>query len=254
MKKGELLHVLEPIVKETGEILKSYYLGIKNYYQKTDGSFATEADLAAEKFLLENLKDVIPGAGFFAEESGIQSGNDFSWVIDPLDGTTNFAHGLPYFCISVALTEREIPIVGVIYQPLLDEFFYSERGEGAFLNNRPIQVSTTKNLKNSLIMFEHAYVSDSHFSDVLKPVFNNVYSTRNCGAAALDLAYCAAGRVDAVLLGSLSWWDIAAGMLLISEAGGDVATFSGEPVGPSYKNFLGGNKLIFSHLKPIVST
>lgn len=253
MKKGEFFSVLEPIVKEAGALLKGYYLRVKERYKKDDGSFATEADLASEKFLIEHLKNVVPGAGFFAEESGIQKGNDFAWVIDPLDGTTNFAYGLPYFCVSVALTKNDVPIVGVIYQPLLEEFFYAEKGAGATLNGYAIKVSHTEQLEKSLIMFEHPDVNDDRFNHAIQKVSPMASSLRQCGAAALDLAYCASGRSDAVLLGNLSWWDVAAGMLLISEAGGIVSSFDGGGIGPSYTDFLGGNKLISSQLLPIVS-
>lgn len=252
MKRGDLFQVIEPIVRGVGALIKKRYLGIHDFHYKSDGSFATEVDLEAEAFLLEHLKNIVPGAGFFAEESGVQAGNDFSWVIDPLDGTTNFAYGLPYFCTSIALTKKSIPIMGAIYQPLLDEFFYAEKGCGASLNGQTLKLSNTSCLVKSLVAYEYPYFEDTSFYSVIEAVNQKVRSTRRCGAAALDLAYCAAGRVDAVFLGALSWWDIAAGLLLITEAGGEVSTFSGDLVGPGYKTFIGGNKLIVSELMPIL--
>lgn len=253
MEKGELRSTLEPIVKGAGEILRKHYLNVRDRHYKGDGSFATEADLASEKYLLEHLKEVVPGAAFLAEESGAHEGNEYAWVIDPLDGTTNFAHGLPYFCISVALTRNAIPEVGIIYQPLLDEFFYAERGKGAFLNGSSLEISQKQSLSDAFVLYEFSYVEDSHFTRLISGVNGAVYSMRSCGAAALDLAYCAAGRADCVLLGKLSWWDVAAGMLLIEESGGVVSTFLGEKITPNYPDFMGGNKPICTAIKPILA-
>jgi myo-inositol-1(or 4)-monophosphatase len=235
---------IEPIIVKTGELLLSYFQdGLTKHY-KQDGSFATQADIQAERFLIEHLKNLVPGAGFFAEESGLVQGNQYCWVIDPLDGTTNFAQGLPYFCISVALTEYDKPVIGFVYQPLLRQMFKAILGSGAFFNGTKFSIAQERPLKESVIIFAFPYEQQEAYFSLICEVEKKVYTARNFGAAALDQAYCAAGKVDGVLFCNLSWWDIAAGMLLITEAGGQVMQFDGLPVTRSYQSFLAGNKLI----------
>ena len=137
-----LLGHVDPLVRQAGRILLDYFHKPLKRYDKKNAGFATDADLASESFLLKSLAPIIPDVSFCAEESGLTAGNDYQWVIDPLDGTTNFASGIPYFCVSVALTYKGNPIFGVIYSPITDEFFYAETGKGAFCNNLPIHVCT----------------------------------------------------------------------------------------------------------------
>src|SRR3989304_6616926 len=144
---------LEPILRHAGEILLSYWGKPLTRQEKPDSGFVTEADLASEKYLVEALKRLLPTADFYTEENGKFGSNDsgYQWVIDPLDGTTNFAHGIPYFCISVALVYHDKPVCGAIYAPLQDEFFFAQEGKGAFLNDRAIQVSAPKPLSEALV-------------------------------------------------------------------------------------------------------
>src|SRR5262249_33106562 len=128
---------VEPIVKHAGHLLLSQFRKPITWHTKADKSIVTEIDVASETLLKRELTAVIPEAAFWAEESGKQGNADYFWVIDPLDGTTNYAHGLPYFCISVALTYKNVPIWGCVYQPVLDEFFYAHKSKGAFLNGKP---------------------------------------------------------------------------------------------------------------------
>ena len=153
MFKGvDLLSRVEPIVKQAGDILRSYFTQARSLKRqvKNGAGFVTEADLASEKFLIEKLSQVLPQADFCAEESGVSGNGDYCWVIDPLDGTTNFAHGVPHFCISVALAYKNQSICGAIYQPLLDEFFWAEQGKGAWLNGKKIEVTQLINLAQKM--------------------------------------------------------------------------------------------------------
>ncbi len=196
--------------------------------------FVTEVDKASEKMILETLVDAYPDHHFLAEESGViqaRGNSDFQWIIDPLDGTTNFIHGLPHYGISIALLHRGILQQAVIFQPEQNLLFTATRGAGAFLNDRRIRVSKRMHLRDSLIVTGFAY-HPSRPLEFYRALQQGIASTsgglRNSGASALDLAYCAAGWYDAtVQLGARSW-DVAAGALLIQEAGGMVSDFNGD--------------------------
>ncbi len=240
---------VKEIVQEAGALVLSYYQQHLAHQVKKDGSFATQADLASEKYLIERLGILIPGASFFAEESGITHGNDYCWVIDPLDGTTNFARGIPYFCISVALTHHDKRLLGVVFSPLLNELFYAVKGGGAFLNNKPLHTVAQQKLARACIGFSLPY---EHHNDLCKLVHQlepRVYSCRVLGAAALEIAYTALGRLDAVLFEGLFWWDMAAASLIVEEAGGVVSELNGTSLSSTSRSFIGGSKPIVQELK-----
>lgn len=241
---------VQDVVRQAGAIILSYYRKNLTHHTKQDGSFATEADLASEKFLIERLGVLIPGASFFAEESGVTQGNDYCWVIDPLDGTTNFARCLPYFCVSVALTHKGQRLLGVVFNPLLDELFYAAQGYGAFLNGNRLQVHQEKKLARACIGFSLPY-EKKHTSlcNLVCQIEPRVYTCRVMGAAALDIAYCAAGRFDATIFDGLFWWDVAAASLLVEEASGVVSELNGVPLSPTSRSFIGGSELIVKELK-----
>ena len=169
------------------------------------------------------LKKLLPGSSICAEESGVDGDEEFQWVIDPLDGTTNFESGIPFFCISVALTRKNRPVVGAIYAPLFNEFFFAVEGRGAFCNDSKIVLRKCELLKDAIISFGIAeYDADSR-SDVVKSLCvlgEKSFALRRFGALALDFAYCACGRMDAIVSRGYKWWDVAAGIVLIQEAGG----------------------------------
>ncbi len=241
---------VEKAAQEAGAILLTYYQGALSRSYKGDGSFATQADVAAEQYLIKALQPLVVGAGFYAEESGIVAGNDYVWVIDPLDGTTNFAHGFPYFCTSIALTYKQEPIMGVIFNPVMKHLFSGVKGQGAFLNGEKMSVSSETRLSEALL----AVWFDTNQAGLAlsKEMPASNFSFRNPGAGALDLAYCAAGKLDACFYQGAFWWDYAAGALLIEEAGGKVSTFQGERVNPENRTFVGGNEPIFTQLSPIL--
>ena len=249
--------VVEPIMCKAGDILLSYQAKQLTRTQKEEHGFVTEADLASEQFLISELSKIMPEASFCAEESGISGSttSDYSWVIDPLDGTTNFSYGLPYYCISVALTYRDEPQFGMIYQPLLGELFYAQKGMGAFLNGQPITVSAPEDFNKSLIAVGLPYPAQERVNMVgmAQQVAGKAHGIRHFGAIALDLAYVAAGRLDGVMFGGLAWWDVAAGMLLIQEAGGLVSDFQGNQLNPAYRTCIGGGPMVHATVKDIVA-
>jgi myo-inositol-1(or 4)-monophosphatase len=199
---------------------------------KGPADFVTNADQRTERILIEELSKARPGYGFVGEESGVTEGPDKShrFIIDPIDGTTNFLHGVPHFAISIAL-EREGQLVSaVVYNPVVDEMFTAEKNHGAYLNDRRLRVATHKSLKESLVatgMPFHGYGDHDEYLAELAPVMAETAGVRRFGAAALDLAWVAAGRFDAFWERNLSSWDIAAGLLLVREAGGVTTELDG---------------------------
>lgn len=247
---------VQKIVQEAGEILLLYFQkkpGELVKREKKDQGWVTEADLASEQFLKTALASVIPEASFDAEESGIkQNVSDYCWVIDPLDGTTNFVCGIPYFCISVALTYRDEPILGVIYQPITRELISAQKGQGLFLNGEKVSPRPQEQLDRAIIVVGVPYAKNIWFMKILdsiRAVTPHTYAFRHLGAVALDLAYVAIGRLDGVFLADLAWWDIAAGMLLVQEGGGMATDFEGNPLNKEYKTAVASGKNIHGELR-----
>ncbi|MDR3437996.1 inositol monophosphatase family protein [Telmatospirillum sp.] len=200
--------------------------------KKGPGDFVSAADLRVEKMLRQELQKARPDYGFLLEESGTFEGNDRHnvWVVDPLDGTTNFLHGIPHFAISIGLVRDGEPIAGVIYQPLTDEMFWAEKGNGSFVNEHRLRVSARRQLEDAVIATgiphqgrpEHA-----RFLRQLPAVMAATSGVRRFGSAALDLAYVAAGRYEGFWEIGLKPWDIAAGIILVKEAGGYISEIDG---------------------------
>ena len=200
---------------------------------KSQNDFVTQVDYKAEELIIENIHQAYPDHSILAEESGQSDhpDSDYQWIIDPLDGTTNFLHGFPQFAVSIALKHKNRLEVAVVFDPLKNELFTAARGEGAQLNNRRIRVSQQKGLNGSLVgtgfPFKHPQHLDTYLA-TFKAVHPQTAGIRRAGSAALDLAYVAAGRLDGFWELGLNPWDMAAGALLIREAGGIVTDFSGE--------------------------
>jgi myo-inositol-1(or 4)-monophosphatase len=210
--------------------------------------FVTKVDRWSEAVIVQTIREKFPSHSFLAEETFRQPGTDaFRWIIDPLDGTTNYIHRYPVFSVSIALAHEGEVIVGVVFDPLRDELFHAVRGEGAFLNNLPIAVSETGILADSLIAtgfpFRKKELVDLYLM-AFKSVFHEVSGIRRAGSAAIDLAYLAAGRVDGFFELGLSPWDIAAGSLIIREAGGSITDFGGGNEYLSTGNVVAGNKTV----------
>ncbi len=199
---------------------------------KGPADFVSAADLKAERVLREELGRARPGFGFLLEETGVVAGDDphHRWIVDPLDGTTNFLHGLPHFAISIALERADEIVAGVVYDPIKDELFWAERGVGAYLNDRRLRVSSRRRLDEALLATGIPFRGHGDRRSYLAQLDAAMEATagvRRFGAASLDLAYVAAGRYDGFWESHLSPWDIAAGVLLVREAGGYVSEIGG---------------------------
>jgi myo-inositol-1(or 4)-monophosphatase len=212
-------------------------------------NFVTEVDKTAERMIINRLKDLVPGAGFIAEEgTTVTKGEVFNWVIDPLDGTTNFIHGAPPVAVSIALVENNIPVAGVIYEIWMKEAFYAWKDSKAWLNGKEISVSKTPDIKDSLIATGFPYHNFDRmkgFMDTINYFFNHTHGVRRLGSAATDLAYVACGRFDGFYEYNLSPWDVAAGVLIVKQAGGRVTDFSGGDNFIFGREIVAGNKDIF---------
>ncbi len=226
--------------------------------KKGHNDFVSYVDKGAEKPIVEGLKKILPEAGFIAEEgTEKQDDNPLKWVIDPLDGTTNFIHGVPCFSVSIALISEKNPIVGVIYEINQDEMFTAYSGGGASLNGKPISVSKTVSVAESLIGTGFPYY-DYHLLDQYLALFKHLMQhsrgLRRPGSAATDLAYVAAGRFDGFYEYSLSPWDVAAGVLLVREAGGTVSNFTDGDDAIFVKEIIADNSHIHNELFTLVSS
>ena len=217
-------------------------------HAKSVNDFVSEVDQQAEFEIITTIKKAYPDHAIIAEESGAHEGNDCAWIIDPLDGTTNFLHGVPQYCVSIAMRENNKLQLGVVYDPVKEELFCASRGQGATLNNRRIRVSTQSELTSSLIGTGLPYRTDQEldaYMATLRAMLENTSGIRRAGSAALDLAYVAAGRFDGFWEFGLNIWDIAAGILLIQEAGGLVSDMDGGHDFLKSGNLVAANSKLF---------
>lgn len=220
------------IARETGKFVKEYRQNNKPAVEsKGRNDFVTQIDKASEEKLVDALGKLLPEAGFIAEENtSDKEGSTYNWIIDPIDGTTNFIHGLYPFAISIALKENNKVVVGVVYEIGMDECFYAWEGGPALLNGEEIQVSSAPKVADSLIATGFPYTNYSlinNFMDTLDFFMKNSHGLRRLGSAAADLAYVACGRFDAFYEYNLKAWDVAAGAFLVQQAGGKVSDFKG---------------------------
>ncbi|MFC2104904.1 inositol monophosphatase family protein [Bacteroidota bacterium] len=235
------------LTKVVGEFILSEKNNIKqlNIEEKGLHDFVTYIDKTSEQKLVEGLSEILPEAGFIAEEgTSTKKGEKYKWVIDPLDGTTNFIHGISPFAISIALMENDNVIFGLVHELSLDECFYAWKGSSAFLNGEIIKVSDEKLVKNSLIATGFPYYDYERinpFLATMKHFMENSHGLRRLGSAATDLVYVACGRFEAFYEYSLSSWDVAAGAFIVQQAGGKVSDFRGE------NNYIFGKEIIASN-------
>ena len=217
-----------------GEIIRGGWNSDRQITFKGRADIVTDIDVAAEKAVLEILTSAFPQFGILAEESQPVAGESrYRWVVDPLDGTRNYAQSIPHFCTIVALAEGDDIVAGVVYDPVREETFTAAKGHGAFLNGAPIAVSETTEIARSLLSFDLGYVDEKAglAIDMLRALWPGMYSVRMMGSAGLGLAYAASGRVDLFFHHSLSPWDVAAGLVLAEEAGGRVVDRQGNKAG-----------------------
>jgi myo-inositol-1(or 4)-monophosphatase len=220
---------------------------------KGPGNFVTAADYRSEETLFRELSRARPGYGFLMEERGTVEGADKThrWIIDPLDGTTNFMHGIPLFCISIALEREGEVVAGVVYNPILDELYSAEKGQGAFVNNRRLRVAARKSLSEAVITvgIPHRGRGDHlRFLNECGTLMSHVSGLRRTGSAAIDLAWVASGRFDGFVEHGLQAWDIAAGLLLVREAGGHITDMDGSPRPIETGSVVAGNQAVHKAL------
>jgi myo-inositol-1(or 4)-monophosphatase len=255
-----MINVAVKAARAAGAIINRAALDVESVRvsQKQVNDFVTEIDHAAEAIIIETLLTAYPGHGILAEESGEEHGakdSDYVWIIDPLDGTTNFIHGLPIYCVSIALAVKGKVEQAVVYDPTRNDLFTATKGRGAYLNNRRIRVAKRTQLKDSLISTGFPYRPDDDINTYLRLMGEMIQRTaglRRPGAAALDLAYVAAGYTDGFFELGLQPWDVAAGSLLITEAGGLVGNFSGESNFLEQRECMAGNPRIYGQMVSIL--
>jgi myo-inositol-1(or 4)-monophosphatase len=228
---------------------------------KGDIDLVTEADVASEQLIIERIRSHYPRHAILAEESGmspasleISGESDWRWIIDPLDGTTNYAHGYPCFCVSIAVERAGQIEIGVIYDPMRDELFAAERGQGATLNERSVGVSAVEELNNAMLCtgFPYNVRERPDFSRDFTNFTMHAQAVRRDGSAALDLAYVACGRFDGFWEDGLNAWDVAAGVLLIEEAGGRITDYEGRPLDIYTPKVLASNGLVHDSMMRVL--
>ena len=232
--------------RSAGSVLLRYYehTDTLNVTAKGRNEFVSEVDRSAERTIIDVLRSKYPDHGILAEESGNQPGDEYQWIIDPLDGTTNYLHGFPQFSVSIALKHKGVLEQGVVYDPMREEMFTASRGAGALLNDRRIRVTNRKTLDGALLGTGFPYRDQTHLDAYLgmfKTLISRTAGIRRPGSAALDFAYVAAGRLDGFWELGLAEWDFAAGALLVREAGGVVSDISGNDRFMETGNVITGN-------------
>lgn len=246
------------LAKKTGNFITGQRknFSFSSVEHKGFNDLVSYVDKTAEKMLVENLQKILPGSGFITEEDTLTiHGKEFQWIIDPLDGTTNFVHGLPCYCISIALMKNQKLVMGVIYEINLDECFYAWKDSPAYLNNKEIKVSSIDKLKNSLLATGFPYTNFDRmepYMEVFDFCMRNSHGLRRLGSAAVDMAYVAAGRFEGFYEYGLNAWDVSAGAFIIERAGGKVSDFSG---GENYvfgKEIIATNAAIFNEFLEVV--
>jgi len=231
-------------------------VGEQHIIEKELHSLVSYVDIEAEKKLVEDLKKLIPDSGFITEENtaGEMPDSDFTWIIDPLDGTTNFLKGIPVFGVSVALLNKQKLISGAVYHIMQDEMFYAWSGGGAFLNGKPIGVSRTLHLKDAVVAtgFPYKVKNMNELAGILQYILDESRGVRRMGSAAIDLAYTACGRFDCYYEAAINPWDVAAGILLVREAGGHVTDMDGGREPLFARNILAANSNLLNPMLTLI--
>src|SRR6187431_3319230 len=259
MLYSALINVMVKAARRAGRSLKRDLGEIEHLQVSLKGpaNFVTKADKRAEEMLYEDLAKARPGYGFIGEEGGTRVGDDktHTWIVDPLDGTTNFLHGIPQFAISIGLQREGTIIAGVIYNPANDELYIAERGKGAFLNDQRMRVAGRRKLNECVVACGLPHIGRGDHELALTEMAalqDKVAGLRRFGAAALDLAFVAAGRLDGYWERNLSPWDMAAGLLLVREAGGFVTAIEGGDAMFTQRNIVAGNETIHGQLQTLL--
>ena len=248
------------VAREAGALIRSFHeRGAEVHAKGQSYNLVTEADLASEKLIISRISEAFPEHAILAEETRASTEvTENLWVIDPLDGTNNFAHSFPFFCVSIAFCRHGEPVVGVVYDPLRDELFTAERGGGAFVNDKPIRVSQASTLSESVLAtgfyYERGELMKRTLRQIERFLEKPICGIRRTGSAAMDQCYVAAGRLDGFWELCLSPWDYAAGGLIVSEAGGRVTDISGRPFELFMGNVCASNGRIHDDVLGVVSS
>jgi myo-inositol-1(or 4)-monophosphatase len=255
-----MLTIAVKAARRAGSIINrsAQNLDLLHVSRKAHSDFVSEVDKAAEETIIKVLLDAYPTHSILAEESGVKDNSDkseYQWIIDPLDGTTNFLHGLPQYSVSIALMHKGVLAQAVVYDPAADELFTASRGSGAYLNDHRLRVSKRTQLADCLIGTGFPFRDFSHveaYMGIFREMMPRTAGMRRPGSAALDLAYVAAGRYDGFFEIGLSPWDMAAGCLLITEAGGLVGDLEGNNQYLQKGHIVAGNPKVFGHLLQVI--
>jgi myo-inositol-1(or 4)-monophosphatase len=247
----------EEIAREAGAILRERFDKPHEVRFKGTIDMVTEADQAAEDLIASRLRVACPDHDLLCEEGarGVSGQSLYRWVVDPLDGTTNFAHGLPTFAVSIALEESGTPVIGVVYDPMRDELFAAQRGQGATLNGSPIRVSAIDKLIGSILAtgFSYDFERRALQAETWRDFLTQVQAIRQTGSSALNLCYIAAGRLDGYWERGIAPWDVAAGALMVMEAGGTVTDFRGDPFRSDDREIVASNGRLHRDLLDVIA-
>lgn len=257
MRVRDYLNAAVQAARKAGTIQREWFRDAFPINFKGEKNLVTEVDRASEEAIIGSLRSAFPECDILAEESGsVSGGSSLRWIIDPLDGTTNYAHGFPWFAVSIALEADGVMGVGVVFHPMMDEMFTSVRGEGACLNGRKISVSARQPLADCLLAtgfpYDRTRTNENNFENFINFQMA-ARAVRRFGAAALDLAYVAAGRLDGYWECKLNPWDTAAGKLLVVEAGGTVTDYAGASHRTEEHRILASNGLIHREMIEVLS-
>ncbi len=255
---NEIKETLLLATKEAGAIIKEYFQGSFSVNNK-DGinNLVTEVDMLAEAKIVEIIKEKYPNHTIISEEEGsIDNHSDYKWIIDPIDGTVNFAHGIPICCVSIGLSFKDDLLFGSVYNPIMNELFFAEKGKGAFLNDTPITVSKKTDFRKACLVTGFPYKwpkeDNEHPIKVFERFVMQGLPVRRLGSAAIDLCWVACGRFDGFWEYNLNPWDIAAGYLIVQEAGGTITNFEGAPYSVYDKQTLATNGLIHDEMISLI--
>lgn len=253
----QLKQVLMEAAREAGKIIHHYFEGTFSIENKDSiNNLVTEVDKHSETKIIEVIKSYYPGHSIISEEVGeLIQDSDYQWIIDPIDGTVNFAHGIPICCVSIGLKHKDELLLGAVYNPMMNELFFAEKGKGAFLNEKPIRVSDKKDFATACLVTGFPYKWPKTYEHPIKVFERFVLEglpVRRLGSAAIDLCWVACGRFDGFWEYNLNSWDVAAGYLIVQEAGGRITNFDGSPYSVFDKETLATNGHIHEDMLQLI--
>jgi len=255
MNTDKIKSTLLEALHKAGSIARAAINAPKEIELKAEYSIVTKTDMECDRVIVETIRSKFPDHAFLTEESPASGNSPSRWIVDPIDGTTNFAHGYPVSCVSIAFEHEGVLVMGGIYDPFRDELFFAEKGKGAFMNDKPIHVSKVATLTESLLSTGFPYDTRQHVDEylgVFRQFLLAAQGVRRAGAAALDLCYVACGRFDGYYEKNLQAWDKAAGMLIVAEAGGKVTNYHGAPLTVTDRANLASNGVLHEAMLAIL--